>query len=188
MPAILFRTPYGKSALQPPLAIHAAQAAEAGFAVVFQDTRGRFGSEGDFYPLRHEGADGYDTVEWVAARPWCSGAIGMSGPSYLGATQWLAAIEQPPHLRAIFPAVTSSEFYEGWTYQGGAFQIGFVLFWTMLRIPETLTRWARAGNADLDDVMRAILASDQVDEHYRHLPLSEQLPLRLTEAVPYYFD
>ena len=86
-PAILCRLPYNK---EDPLmhleGILPFRALDAGFAIVFQDTRGRYQSEGSFYPFIHEGQDGYDTVEWVASQPWCSGAVGMTGASYFGAT------------------------------------------------------------------------------------------------------
>src|SRR5262249_36225418 len=101
-PAVGLRVPYDRS---PPLApasgLDPERAVAAGLAVVCQDTRGRHGSEGEFIPFIHEATDGYDTIEWVAGQPWCSGAVGMAGRSYAGATQWLAAIAQPPHLRAI---------------------------------------------------------------------------------------
>jgi putative CocE/NonD family hydrolase len=109
VPAIVCRLPYDKEVLlQQSFGIHALRAAENGFAVIYQDTRGRFLSEGDFYPFVYEGQDGYDTIEWVAAHPWCDGAVGMTGASYFGATQWLAAAEQPPHLKAICTIVTTS--------------------------------------------------------------------------------
>ena len=120
VPAILARMPYGKAYN----VAHAdflefVNAAAAGYAVVFQDVRGRFQSEGDFYPYLHEGADGYDSVEWLAAQPWCNGQVGMVGGSYLGLVQWLAAVEQPPHLKALCPLISPSELYEGCYYQGG---------------------------------------------------------------------
>ena len=55
----------------------------------------------------------------------------MYGGSYVGATQWLAAVAHPPHLCAIAPAITSHDYHEGWTYQGGAFQLNFALSWTL---------------------------------------------------------
>jgi uncharacterized protein len=97
---------------------------------VLQDTRGRFDSEGEFYPFRHEALDGFDTVEWAAAQPWSNGKVGMFGGSYVGATQMLAASAAPPHLTAIFPYVTASEYYEGWTYQSGALAQWFASSWT----------------------------------------------------------
>ena len=100
-PVILMRTPYDKSvswAVSP-----AYQIVEHGYVVVVQDVRGRYTSEGEWYPFRHESADGYDTVEWVAALPYADGRVGMMGGSYVGATQMLTAIAYPPHLAGICP-------------------------------------------------------------------------------------
>ena len=79
-----------------------------GYAVVLVDVRGRYGSEGAFVPYANEGRDGYDTIEWAAAQPWSTGEIGTFGLSYPGAVQWLAAVESPPHLKAMVPAMTFS--------------------------------------------------------------------------------
>ena len=107
MPALLMRTPYEKgntaSAARylPPLV-----AAEAGFAVVVQDIRGRFASEGEWDLVHLHAAnveDGYDCIEWVAAEPWCDGNVGMMGGSYVGVTQLAAAVGQAPSLCAIAP-------------------------------------------------------------------------------------
>src|SRR4029079_350946 len=133
VPAVLARTPYDRSfPLTPPAALDPEPATEAGFAVVCQDVRGRYDSGGEFYPFVSERADGYDSVEWVAAQPWCDGSVAMAGRSYTAATQWLAAAERPPHVRAICPIVVGSDYADGWVYQGGAFQLGFNLFWVQL--------------------------------------------------------
>ena len=113
--------------------------------VVIQDTRGRFDSQGDFYPFRYESRDGYDTVEWAAALPYSNGKVGMFGGSYVGATQMLASIARPPHLTAIFPYVTAAEYYEGWTYQGGALMEWFASSWTTGLTVDTLRRMAQAS-------------------------------------------
>ena len=76
--------------------------------VISQDVRGRFTSEGEWYPFKNESLDGYDTVEWAAALPYSNGKVGMFGGSYVGATQYLAAIAKPPHLAGICPTVTAS--------------------------------------------------------------------------------
>src|SRR5512137_1851155 len=79
-PAIVARLPYNKDALLlQSFEIEAVRAAEAGYAIIYQDTRGRYQSKGQFYPYLYEGADGFDTVEWIAAQPWCTGAVGMTG-------------------------------------------------------------------------------------------------------------
>lgn len=135
-PVLLQRTPYnraGESADALKLASH-------GYVVVIQDTRGRFDSGGEFYPFRHESQDGYDTVEWAAALPYSDGKVGMFGGSYVGATQMLAAIAAPPHLVSIFPYVTASEYYDGWTYQSGALQQWFASSWSSGLAQDTARR------------------------------------------------
>ena len=102
---LLQRTPYNKDNA----ADFARKAALRGYMVVVQDVRGRYTSEGEWYPFKHETDDGYDTVEWAAALPHSNGKVGMFGGSYVGATQMLAAIGHPPHLAGICPVVTASE-------------------------------------------------------------------------------
>ena len=121
-PVILQRTPYNKRVAP---AVNVLSAVERGYTVVMQDVRGRFQSEGTFDTFVNEAHDGYDTVEWIADQSWCNGKVGMVGGSYVGATQWLAASEKPPHLTAIFPRITASDYHEGWTYQGGVFPAWF---------------------------------------------------------------
>src|SRR5262245_29601862 len=100
VPAVVCRTPYNRSfPLTPLAALDPERATEAGIAVVVQDVRGLYDSEGEFSPFFSEGDDGYDTVEWVASQPWCDGNVAMTGRSYPAATQWRAALEAPPHLR-----------------------------------------------------------------------------------------
>jgi predicted acyl esterase len=92
---LLQRTPYGKGPLSPGFAL---TAAERGYAVVIQDTRGCWASDGDGYTFVHEKADGYDSVEWAAAQPWANGKVGMFGASFIAYTQWATAVSQPPSL------------------------------------------------------------------------------------------
>src|ERR1017187_10423417 len=145
-PVILMRTPYDKSvgwAASP-----AYQIAGHGYIVIVQDVRGRYTSEGEFYPFGHESADGYDAVEWAAALPYSNGNVGMMGGSYVGATQMLAAIAHPPHLAGICPVVTASNYHENWTYQGGAFEQWFDESWTASLAQNTFNRQiAEAKNA-----------------------------------------
>jgi len=115
-PVLLYRTPYGKSAAQSDYTTFG-KAVARGYAVVMQDVRGRFASDGEFEPYRREGLDGYDTIEWAARQPWSNGSVGTFGLSYPGAVQWLAAVEGPPHLKAMVPAMTFATanmfFYAG---------------------------------------------------------------------------
>ena len=139
-PVLLERTPYNRAGDTG----MASQLASQGYVVIIQDTRGRFASEGEFYPFRYESADGYDSVEWAAALPNSNGRVGMFGGSYVGATQMLAAIAKPPHLEAIFPYVTAAEYYEGWTYQGGSLMQWFASSWSSGLTIDTLTRQANS--------------------------------------------
>ncbi len=115
-PALVYRTPYGKDRA-PSEWTTFNKAVQRGYAVVIQDVRGRYESQGEFVPYQNEGHDGYDTIEWAAAQPWCNGTVGTFGLSYPGAVQWLAAVENPPHLKAMIPAMTFSTprnfFYSG---------------------------------------------------------------------------
>ncbi len=143
-PVLLQRTPYNKaSGVEFGL-----KAAARGYVVIFQDVRGRFASEGEWYTFKHEADDGYDTVEWAGGLPYSSGKVGMFGASYVGATQMLTAIAHPPHLAGIFPVVTASNYYQNWTYQGGAFEQWFNESWTSGLAQDTLSRQvARNTNA-----------------------------------------
>src|SRR5690348_14307023 len=102
-PAILIRTPYGKGADFNP---GYQSFIDHGYAVVVQDVRGRYNSDGIFRPLDQEGPDGYDTLDWIARQPWSNGSVGMIGGSYLGIVQWRVAVMNNPHLKAIFPVVS----------------------------------------------------------------------------------
>ena len=129
-PVVVVRTPYDKDgtggiAPYPP---HV-KLAEAGYAVVVQNVRGRFSSEGAFYPFSNETEDGYDTVAWAAQQPWSTGVVALLGASYLGATTMLGARARHPALKAIVPVITTDEYYETWSYHGGAFQLGFLGTW-----------------------------------------------------------
>src|SRR5919201_317043 len=85
-PVLLQRTPYNKDGG----VAFGMKAAARGYVVIFEDVRGRYASEGEWYPFKNEPNDGYDTVEWAAALPYSDGRIGMFGGSYVGATQMLA--------------------------------------------------------------------------------------------------
>ena len=91
---LVYRTPYGKHNAEKDYETFS-HAAERGYAVVIQDVRGRYASEGEFVAYQQEGHDGYDTIEWAAAQSWSNGSVGTFGLSFPGAVQWLAAIENP---------------------------------------------------------------------------------------------
>jgi putative CocE/NonD family hydrolase len=129
-PTVLIRTPYGIG-WTPPLflvPLISGFLARRGYQVVLQDTRGRYGSEGRFYPFVHEAEDGRDTLEWISNQSWFDGRLGMWGASYFGYTQWAVSADPPPFLKAIVPVVTSTDFYTLF-YPGGAFSLISALRW-----------------------------------------------------------
>ncbi len=132
-PVLVVRTPYGKQ--RDGMHETKIQFAERGYAVVVQDTRGRYESEGAWDPFRFEAQDGYDTVEWAARQPWSNGKVGMEGGSYLGNVQWQAAAQTPPSLVAIFPAVASTSLYHNTFFHGGAFKLAVSYGWGVVRMP-----------------------------------------------------
>ena len=129
LPVLLQRTPYGKQVGGLNFAI---LSAGRGYAVVVQDTRGRWASDGEHYPMRDEFEDGYDTVEWAASQPWANGKVGMWGGSYVGWTQWAAAAMAPPSLEALFPSVTFMDFYRDAIVPGGALAQGVAQSWGLV--------------------------------------------------------
>ena len=187
-PVILQRTPYNKGLIGLSLSqTDTLRAVERGYAVVIQDVRGRYTSEGDFNPFYQEMNDGYDSVEWAAAQPWSDGNVGMVGASYVGAVQWLAAVTAPPHLRAIVPIVTASDYYEGWTYQGGAFEWGFMVSWVPPYLASEALVNKRFGSSGSEELRRRLIAGlDNMATLWNTLPLKD-LPL-MRELAPYFHD
>ncbi|MHB8578037.1 MAG: CocE/NonD family hydrolase [Dehalococcoidia bacterium] len=189
-PVLLQRTAYDKgkgplsSNMMDPL-----RAVQSGYVVVIQDTRGRYTSEGEFAPFVSEIDDGFDTVEWCAAQGWSNGRIGMYGISYVGATQWLAAISSPPHLQAIFPALTAADYHDGWIYQGGALYLSFTAAWAaqFLAIPQ-LDRLRLSPEERRTGEARLMSAIERLRRTLSHLPLSELPLFKQPGLAPYFYD
>jgi putative CocE/NonD family hydrolase len=181
-PVILMRTPYDKNvswAVGP-----AYQIAAHGYVVIVQDVRGRYTSEGEWYPFRHESNDGYDAVEWAAALPSSNGKVGMIGGSYVGATQMLSAIAHPPHLAGICPVVTASNYHDGWTYQGGALEQWFDQNWATQLATNTMWRLiAKNTNALLGAPVLPLTHYPAFN--YVSLPAGAEATAQL---APYYLD
>jgi putative CocE/NonD family hydrolase len=151
VPVILMRTQYGKAGaqVQPARFQTPDWFASHCYIVAIQDIRGQGASGGVFREYVNDRNDGYDSVEWAAALPGSNGKVGMYGSSYVGATQWLAATAAPPHLAAIVPSNTASDYYEGWTYENGAFRLGFILPWmTETIVPSAAVNRGDAPNAE----------------------------------------
>ncbi len=185
---ILIRTPYGKGA---DWTANYQAFVEHGYAVVVQDVRGRYDSQGIFQPLTQEPEDGDDTLNWIAKQPWSNGKVGMTGGSYLGIVQWKVAIMNNPHLKAIFPWVSGDDDYRDRYYStGGAMKLGHRLLWVEenLRLPgyepPSFEKYVSALPIRRDDVlvtghqvplMQKVLEHPSDDAYWQAISVREQL-------------
>ena len=126
-PVLVTRSPYNKNGER----TRGEFFARHGYVFVAQDTRGRYASHGEPYPLITEGRDGYDTIEWAARQPWSNGKVATTGASYLAMDQYAAAIERPPHLLAMYAAVGGANYYQDSGYRGGIPGLGWPV-WLLL--------------------------------------------------------
>jgi len=180
-PTLVYRTPYDRKRSEENEVV--TEALSRGYAVVLEDVRGRYGSEGDFVPYVNEGRDGYDTIEWAASQPWSTGDVGTYGLSYPGAVQWLAAVESPPHLKAMVPAMTFSS-PRNFFYAGGAWDLSWLSWiWNNI-VPDARVRRNLAGPRTGREARQAWKSLEK-ELPYR-TPLSEVPELK--DAAPYYFD
>jgi putative CocE/NonD family hydrolase len=123
-PVVLTRTPYDKSNL----AATGKYYAERGYVAAMQDVRGRYESQGTFYPFAHEGPDGYDAVEWLAEQPWANGKVGTLGASYCAADQSALASLNPPHLSAMIVTFGPSSYFHSSMRQNGVLELRFYVY------------------------------------------------------------
>jgi uncharacterized protein len=189
-PAILVRSPYNKSETTGILSGYMSpyKFARAGYAMVIQDLRGTGVSEGEFYARRAEADDGYDSIEWLAARPWCDGNVGMCGLSHLGFTQWAAAKARPPHLKTICPAGTQAGARP---FKNGAFRLNQMLIW-YLSLTGLALRRSKLPDEELKLRQRTFLKMmDNIYEQLSFLPLKDTPFLKLAgepDLLPFYTD
>jgi putative CocE/NonD family hydrolase len=188
-PVILQRTPYDKQAFDlvfVQMGLDPLRAVEAGYIVMIQDCRGRFRSDGEFQPFVQEYPDGVDTIAWVRDQPWCDGRVGMYGASYVGGTQLMAAAAGPstgPDV--ICPHITGSDYWEGWTYQGGAFQLGFIQWWTVAFLsPVSIDRLPETERAEPLAIRDRLIADPWAT--YERLPATDLSGLE--RHLPFYRD
>ncbi len=174
VPVILERTPYGRdiasrseiTAADRAPAARAALAAPflaQGYAVAYQDTRGRYGSEGRFEKYLADGADGFDTVAWLRAQPWCDGRVATMGLSYAAHTQAALGCLDPPGLAGqVLDCGGFADPWESGIRQSGAFELKQAswAFRNALASPE----------AAADPVLRAALAAEDLHGWFARLP------------------
>jgi putative CocE/NonD family hydrolase len=177
LPVLLERTPYGKhlqsrseidvGMREPRLRADVAREfARGGYVVIFQDCRGRHGSEGDFTKYLSEAADGFDTMAWITRQPWCDGRIGTFGLSYAAHTQMAAACLNPPGLACmVLDSGGFSSAYRCGIRQGGAFELKQAT-WAYRQAKES-----RRAQAD-PSIARALEAED-IREWFTAMPWAE---------------
>ena len=190
MPAVFELTRYWRSTLLPEGKIHAwlfgtfdagndAQAIGAssfyyellrhGYTVVIGANRGTGASYGVNPGSMSvaEAQDAHDVIEWMATQSWSDGNIGMVGTSQSGMNQFITLTEQPPHLKALFPAVANLDFYRI-SFLNGVMDKG-----PLLKLFKDLKRLADAGDGAEDGALPEGPIPTPVDEDVDHSMLRE---------------
>lgn len=189
-PVILERTPYDKTAPSrsemrvgdsaPLSRLDVARYfVSRGYVVVFQDCRGRHGSEGDFTKYLDDATDGFDTLSWLVEQPWSNGKIGTMGLSYAAHTQAALACLNPPGLACMFlDSGGFSNAYQGGIRQGGAFELKQAT-WAYRQALESPL-------AKSEPLVRAALEAVDICDWFKRLPWRPgHSPIR---SVPEYED
>lgn len=155
VPTVLLRTPYDRQLLVERInEIDPLMATRRGFAVVLQDVRGRYGSDGAFEPLMSDAADGTDSIAWIRRQPWSDGCVMMVGASYDGCVQFAAARARPDGLLAIAPTVTGA--LRQISHPGEAFNLSAIDGWVAMAIADAISREPDAtARLELEDLLRA---------------------------------
>jgi putative CocE/NonD family hydrolase len=184
-PVLIFRTPYSKNEGDPDNEKTFNQAVQRGYAMVIQDVRGRYASDGEFAAYENEGKDGYDTIEWAARQPWSNGRVGTFGLSYPGAVQWLAAVENPPHLKAMVPAMCFSTLNQ-FIYFGGVFESAWAHWSYGYMSPDIRVKKGIPGPKTIEEAEAEWKKLGGEDAFQGWLP-SLEMPY-LKDTSPYYYS
>ena len=163
-PTVLVRSPYGRRGLF--ASIYALPFVTHGYQVLIQSCRGTAGSGGDFVYVRNEQSDGLATIDWIKQQAWFSGELAMVGGSYLGFVQWAIAAEAGPEMKALVPAITTSDTNH-FRYQSGSLTLEPMLNWSTM-----MTRTAASG-PKVRDMPGQSRQERQLEQAYAHLPLGE---------------
>jgi uncharacterized protein len=195
-PVIMARNPYGVllgSGCFQGLGASLAPFAQNGYVALAQECRGTSRSEGPFREMVQEAQDGYDAIEWAGTQPWSTGKVGTTSGSYLGLTQWQPAIHTPPHLAAMSPQITASDYHDNWQYVNGVFDLWFGMSWpTLAWVGDQMSRGLRAQGVPQTTI-------DSLVTNFNDKASSEltskwvwQLPLtgfdQFTTWAPYFYD
>jgi putative CocE/NonD family hydrolase len=176
-PVLVRRTPYGSR--NNDLADKFTEAdfyASHGYLTVVQNTRGRFGSEGVWYPFVYEANDGYDAIEWAAQLPGSNGRVGTFGQSYGALVQYLAASQRPEHLITCIPVSAPLAAFENYWYQRGALELSWTLSYFLNMALGALSGSGDAGRVARLEALKAdpsVRFSPLKDEALRRVPLAD---------------
>ena len=167
-PVVFARNPYNRQVWADVLGWRSFT--ERGYAVVSQDCRGRLDSDGEFYPFLTEGPDAFDSIEWLAEQPWCTGKIGMMGGSYGGWVQWAAAKERPPHLTTLVSSCAAGKWGQELPWdRGGVSLVMFTWLYMMIGRSMQVTEYVDWGRV------------------FKHLPL-RTMDRALGKEIPAWHD
>ncbi len=133
---------------------------EHGMILVVQDVRGRYDSEGEYYPFTHEAADGRDTLEWIHSQPWCDGKVGMFGDSYLAATQFAAAMDSAEMLHVLNPGFMAGDCWKRAYYCDGAFSLALTWSWLCFECSSQTSDAPWMPYFDVESVLRTLPITD----------------------------
>ncbi|TMA26072.1 MAG: CocE/NonD family hydrolase [Deltaproteobacteria bacterium] len=195
-PVIMLRNPYGHligSGCFNGLGASIAPFAQHGYYALAQECRGTDRAQGPFREMVQEAQDGQDAIQWAGTQSWSTGKVGTTSGSYLGLTQWQPAIHTPPHLAAINPQITASDYHDNWQYVNGVFDLWFGMSWPALAfVGDQIQRFGRAsqwppGQADtVEGQWNANVNANLATKWVWQLPLTgfDQF----TTMAPYFYD
>ena len=153
-PAVLIRTAYNRSGKFDRFF------PDHGMALIVQDTRGRYDSDGLHYPFVSEAEDGEDTIRWIARQAWCDGNVGMYGPSYLASVQFLAAPLCPDVFKAAAPMFMSGDCWKRAYYCDGAFSLGLSWSWLCFEVPGRVSKAPQMQRLDVKNILLSLPIAD----------------------------
>jgi len=196
LPTVVIRNPYGKSypgdcfgGLGGPAA---AEWAKNGYSVAVQEVRGTSRSDGTFTPFLQEQNDGYDAIEWAAKQPWSNGKITTHIGSYLGVTQWQAALMSPPSLVAITPSVTPLDYRDDWVARNGVYDLQFGRNWGLGFVPDGIAHKMKQEGHSQSEINARIAEWQKLSSEnsmWRSiLPLTSTWDTTAKEFTPFIWD
>jgi putative CocE/NonD family hydrolase len=152
-PTVMVRTPYDKTRLGDSASIvRLREYTYHGYAAVVQDVRGRYQSEGEFYPFLNEVDDGHDAVQWIGQQPWCNGKVGSIGTSYNAQTQSSMATTNPPYLESQYVSQGYSNYHRTRTRTNGVFNLHRFEWFVRMAVEGTEARRDPVLKAAIEDM------------------------------------